>query len=186
MSERQASIIRTTERAEVKVILNMSGKGEARVETGLPFLDRMLALLARYSGFDLTVQCRQNETDPSGIVEEVAGCLGLALDKVLGEKKGPLRSGHSYSPVEENLVRAVIEISGHPCLVYHVRTPSPSPMSVDADMVERFWRAFVSQARANLHIELLYGGDGLAACEAIFKAAGRALNQACRAHGGPG
>ena len=186
MSERQASIIRTTERAEVKVILNMSGKGEARVETGLPFLDRMLALLARYSGFDLMVQCRGNDADPSGIAEEVAGCLGLALDKVLGEKKGPLRSGYSYSPVEENLVRAVIEISGHPCLVYRVRTPSPSPMSADADMVERFWRAFVSQARANLHIELLYGADGLAACEAIFKAAGRALNQACRTHGAPG
>ena len=147
---------------------------------GSPFWIACWPLLARYSGFDLMVQCKGKEADPSGIAEEVAGCLGLALDKVLGEKKGPLRSGHSYSPVEENLVRAVIEISGHPCLVYRVRTPAPSPMSADADLVERFWRSFVSQARANLHIELLYGGDGLAACEAVFKAAGGALNQACR------
>ena len=181
MSERQATIIRTTERAEVKVSLNMSGNGEGRIETGLPFLDRMLQLLARHSGFDLVVQCKGKETEPSIIVEEVAGCLGLALDKALGEKAGHLRSGNSYAPVEENLVRAVIEVSGHPCLVYRVRTPAPSAMSADADLVEIFWRALVAQARANLHIELLYGAEGLAAHEAVFKAVGRALNQACRA-----
>ncbi len=180
MSERQATIVRTTERAEVRVSLDLSGNGKGRVETGLPFLDRMLQLLARHSGFDLMVQCKGNAAEPSGIVEDVAGCLGLALDKALGEKTGHLRSGYSYAPVEENLVRAVIEVSGHSCLVYRVRTPAPSPMSAEADLVEVFWRALVNQARANLHIELVYGAEGVAAHEAVFKAVGRALNQACR------
>jgi imidazoleglycerol-phosphate dehydratase len=180
MSERKASISRTTEHARVKVMLNLNGNGAGSIETGYPFLDHMLALLARHGGLDLDVQCLDVATDTPGLAEEVAGCLGLALDKALGDKKGPIRSGHSYSPVEENLVRAVIEISGHACLVYRVCTPAPVSSGADADVAEKFWRAFVGQARANLHIEVLYGAGDLPACEAIFKAVGRALHDACR------
>lgn len=183
MNERKASVIRTSEHAEVRVVLNLDGRGVSAVQTGLPFLDHMLTLFARNAAFDLEVQCRANEADLHYAMEEVALCLGLALDKALGDKKGILRWGHSCSPVEENLARAVFEISGHPCLVYRVQTSAPSPGGTDSGEVERFWRAFVSQARLTLHIEHLYGGDGLPAFEAVFKAAARALSEACRLEG---
>ncbi|MBZ5496493.1 MAG: imidazoleglycerol-phosphate dehydratase [Acidobacteriia bacterium] len=184
MSERKASIIRTTELAEVKAVLDLDGKGSAAVQTGSPFLDHMLTLFARHGAFDLEVHCRAaGETDPHHLLEEVAFCLGLALDKALGDKRGLLRSGHSCAPVEEHLARAVVEFSGHPCLVYRVRASAPSLGGVDAGEIENFWKTFVAQARFTLHIELLYGGGGLPAYEALFKAAARAVSDACRLQG---
>jgi imidazoleglycerol-phosphate dehydratase len=180
MDERKACIIRTTERAEVKVVLNIDGKGDSAVQTGFPFLDHMLTLFARHGAFDLEVQCKANEADPRFLMEDVAVCLGLALDKALGDKKGLRRAGHSYTPVDEHLARAVVEVSGRPCLVYRVRAAASSPASADSGAVERFWRALATQARLNLHIELLYGDAGLPAFEAVFKAAARALSDACR------
>jgi imidazoleglycerol-phosphate dehydratase len=180
MSERKATVVRTTEQAEVKIVLYLEGTGAGTVQTGFPFLDHMLILFARHAAFDLDVFCRGGEADPRDLMEDVAFCLGLALDKALGDKTGIQRSGHSCSPVEDHLARAVVEISGHPCLVYRVNAPAPSLGGADSGEVERFWRAFVSQARLNLHVELLYGDGGLPAFEAVFKAAGRALSDACR------
>jgi imidazoleglycerol-phosphate dehydratase len=180
MIEHRASVVRTTEQSEVKVVLNIDGSGGGSVQTGYPFFDRMLGLFARHGSFDLEIHCRTSEADSGDSVEEIAICLGLAMDKALGDERGILRSGHSYSPVEDNLARAVVEISGHSCLVYLVRTSAPSLSGADSNLVERFWRAFVAHARINLHIELLYGGEGLPAFEAVFKAVGRALRAACR------
>ena len=181
MNERKASVTRTSQHAEVQVVFNLDGKGAGTVQTGIPFLDHMLALFVRHGAFDLEVQCRADEADPGDVMEEVALCLGVALDKALGDRKGILRSGHCCAPVDEHLARAVIEISGHPWLVYRVQTAAQ--LSAGAGEIERFWRAFVSQARLTLHIEHLYGGDGLPAFEAIFKAAARALSDACRIQG---
>ncbi|MGA2263430.1 MAG: imidazoleglycerol-phosphate dehydratase [Acidobacteriota bacterium] len=180
MSARKATIVRVTEQLEVKIVLNLDGRGEGDVQTGSPFLDHMLTLFARHGAFDLDVMCRANEADPHDLTEEVAFCLGLALDKSLGDKVGILRLGHSCSPVEDHLARAVVEISGHPCLVYRMHASALSLGGKDSGEVERFWRAFVAQARLNLHIELLYGKGGLPGFEAVFKAAGRALSDACR------
>jgi imidazoleglycerol-phosphate dehydratase len=179
MSERKASVTRTTERVEVKVVLNLDGKGGGTVQTGFPFLDQMLTLFARLAAFDLEIRCKGNESAPLESVADVALCLGLALDNALGERKGTPRYGQSYAPVNEHLARAVVDISGHPCLVYHVRASVPNLSGADAGVIERFWRNFAVQARLNLHIELLYG-DGLPAFEAIFKAAARALSHACQ------
>ncbi len=179
MSERKASVTRTTERVEVKVVLNLDGKGGGTVQTGFPFLDQMLILFARQAAFDLEIRCKGTEPDPLESAVDVALCLGLALDNALGERKGIPRYGQSYAPVNEHLARAVVDISGPPCLVYHVRASVPHLSGADAGVIERFWRNFVAQARLNLHIELLYG-DGLPAFEAIFKAAARALSHACR------
>jgi imidazoleglycerol-phosphate dehydratase len=180
MNERKARIIRTTDEAEVKVVLNLDGKGDSAVQTGSPFLDHMLTLFARHGAFDLEVQCKADETDPHFLTENVAVCLGLALDQALGDKKGICRAGHSLTPVDEHLARAVVEISGRPCLVYRARAAVPSPGSADSGVVEGFWRAFATQARLTLHIELLYGDAGLPAFEAVFKAVARALSDACQ------
>jgi imidazoleglycerol-phosphate dehydratase len=177
MIERRASIVRTTERAEVRVTLRLGGQG-ATVQSGIPLFDRLLGLLARHGDLGLELMCKAGETDAQGSVEDFAACLGMALAKALGDPEGELRAGHSFSPVEDTLARAVVEISGHPCLVYRVRSSVPSLIDADAGQVERFWRAFVNQARITLHIELVYGSEGLPAFEAIFKAVGSALRDA--------
>ena len=183
MSGRKANITRATECAEVKVRINLDGDGLGIVQTGIPFLDRMLSLFARYGAFDIEVECRAGNADPDALAEEVALCLGLAFDKALGDKKGILRLAHSYAPVEENLARAAVDISGHPCLVYHPHFTVPSSVSADALAAERFWRAFVAEARITLHLELVDGKEGLPAHEALFKAAASALRNAVRIKG---
>jgi imidazoleglycerol-phosphate dehydratase len=180
MSARRANVVRTTDQTEVKIVFDLEGSGSGIVQTGVPILDHLLALFARHGVFDLEVQCRFDEARPNALMEEVGFCLGFALDKALGDKQGILRLGHCCAPVEDHLARAVVEITGHPCLVYHVRAQASPLGGPDSVEVEKFWRAFVAQARLNLHIELLYGVGGLPALEAIFKAAAHALSDACR------
>jgi len=183
MSSRRANITRNTEYAEVKVRLNLDGEGSGVVQTGIPFLDRMMSLFARYGAFDLEVECRAGNADPDALAAEVALCLGLAFDRALGDKKGIMRLAHSYAPVEENLARAAVDISGHPCLVYHPRFFVSSAVGTEALAAERFWRAFVAEALITLHLELVDGTEGLPAHEALFKAAASALREAVRIKG---
>ena len=179
MTERISTVTRVTEHTEVKVVLRIAGSGQAAIQTGVPFLDHMLALFAHHGTFDLEVAARSNETYSSSLLEDVAFCLGLALDKALGDRQGIARSGHAFAPAEESLVRAVADISGQSFLVYRVRASPALPGAADPAAVEVFWTAFVSQARLNLHIEQLYGGEGLPVLEAVFRAASRALSDAC-------
>jgi imidazoleglycerol-phosphate dehydratase len=179
MSERKASIVRTTDRAEVRIALTLDGCGLGTVQTDLPFLNQMLTLFARHGGFDLDLQCRAGEGGSHNLMEEVGACLGLAVDKALGDKEEIFRTGFCCAPVEEHLARAVIEISGHSCLVYRVHMPMPLQGGMEALGLEEFWSAFASHARLNLHIELLYGSGGSPSHEAVFKAVARALRDAC-------
>jgi len=180
MTERRSAVTRTTEHTEATVVLRIQGSGKAAIQTGFPFLDHMLALFAHHGGFDLEVAARSGETYLDELLEEVANCLGLAFDKALGNRRGIARSGFAYSPAEESLVRAVADISGQSFLVYRVRESDASPGPADPGAVEKFWQAFVSQAHLNLHIEQLYGGEGMPVLEAVFRAASRALGDACR------
>ncbi len=180
MSWRKANVVRTTDQAEVKIALDLEGSGSGMVQTGVPLLDHLLAVFARHGAFDLSVQCRCDEGRPQALMEEVGSCLGLALDKALGDRQRVPRLGHCCAPVEDHLARAVVEFTGHSCLVYHVRTQASPLGGPDSAELEKFWSAFVTQARLNLHIELLYGAGGLPALEAVFKAAAHALSDACR------
>jgi imidazoleglycerol-phosphate dehydratase len=180
MGERRARVARTTEEAEVKVFLDLDGTGTSAVQTGSPFLDHMLDLLARYGGFNLQVHGQAFEADPSELMEDVGFCMGLAFEKALGEKAGITRLGHSCAPVDDRLARAVVEISGQPCLVYRSDARGPGQGDSDSIGIEKFWQAFVAQARLILHLELLYGDAGLPAHEAVFKAAARALSEAAK------
>jgi imidazoleglycerol-phosphate dehydratase len=181
MSERIASISRKTNETEVAVTLNLDGSGVGKIATGVPFLDHMLSLFAKHGIFDLEVSCKGDlEIDPHHSVEDIGICLGMALDKALGSKTGIARFSHAYYPMDESLARVVVDLSGRPFLVYRVEVKRERVGTLDCELVEEFWKAVVTHARVDIHIELLYGSNTHHIFEAVFKAAGRALCQAVR------
>jgi imidazoleglycerol-phosphate dehydratase len=151
------------------------------VQTGVQFLDHMLTLFAKHGIFDLEVACKGDlGIDAHHSVEDIGICLGSALEKALGDKKGLVRFAHSYFPMDETLVRVAADLSGRPYLVYRVKVERERIGELDSDLVEEFWKAVVTHARMNLHIELLYGRNAHHIFEALFKAAARALCLATR------
>lgn len=181
MSERTANIERKTNETDIKVKMNIDGEGNSAIQTGIAFLDHMLSLFAKHGIFDLEVVCKGDlDIDAHHSVEDIGICLGMALEKALGEKKGIARFAHSYYPMDESLVRSVVDLSGRPFLVYHAKIQRERVGELDAELVEEFWKAFVTHARINLHIELLYGHNAHHVFESIFKSTGRALCLATR------
>jgi imidazoleglycerol-phosphate dehydratase len=181
MDERKATISRTTKETNIAVALNLDGNGQSNVKTGVEFLDHMLDLFAKHGLFDLDVSCKGDlGVDAHHSVEDIGICLGMAFDKALGEKKGLVRFAHSYFPMDEALVRVVADLSGRPFLVYNVKAERERVGKLDSELIEEFWRAFVTHGRMNFHIELLYGRNTHHIFEAVFKAAARALCLATR------
>jgi imidazoleglycerol-phosphate dehydratase len=181
MNERIAAIQRTTKETDVAVKLNLDGKGESRIKTGVQFLDHMLTLFAKHGLFDLDISCKGDlGVDGHHSVEDIGICLGMAFDKALGDKAGLVRFAHAYFPMDESLARVVVDLSGRPYLVCNVQVKRERVGELDSELVEEFWRAVVSQGRMNLHIELLYGRNAHHIFEAVFKAAARALCAATR------
>ena len=181
MKQRKASIRRTTSETDVKVTLNLDGSGKGSAQTGIPFLDHMLMLFAKHGIFDLDVICKGDlEIDAHHSVEDIGICLGMALDKSWGDKKGIVRFAHSYFPMDETLVRVAVDISGRPYLVYKVKVSRERIGTLDAELIEEFWKAVVTHGRLNVHVELLYGRNTHHIFEAVFKAAARALSIATR------
>jgi imidazoleglycerol-phosphate dehydratase len=181
MDERKATISRTTKETNIAIALNLDGNGQSKVKTGVEFLDHMLDLFAKHGLFDLAVDCEGDlGVDAHHSVEDIGICLGMAFDKALGEKKGLVRFAHSYFPMDESLVRVVADLSGRPFLVYNVKAERERVGKLDSELIEEFWRGFVTHGRMNLHIELLYGRNMHHIFEAVFKAAARALCLATR------
>lgn len=181
MKGRSATISRTTKETKITLSLNLDGKGKGEIHTGVQFLDHMLQLFAKHGLFDLDVACQGDlGVDAHHSVEDIGICLGMALDQALGDKQGLVRFAHSYFPMDETLVRVVVDLSGRPYLVYSVQTGRERVGELDAELVEEFWKAVVSHARMNLHIEMLYGRNAHHIFEAVFKAAARALCLATR------
>lgn len=181
MNGRTATISRKTSETDVTVTLNLDGSGQSNVQTGVQFLDHMLILFAKHGTFDLEVMCKGDlGIDAHHSVEDIGICLGAAFEKALGEKEGLVRFAHSYFPMDETLVRVAADLSGRPYLVYRVKVKRERAGELDSDLVEEFWKAVVTNARMNLHIELLYGRNTHHIFEAIFKAAARALCLATR------
>jgi len=181
MAERKATVTRKTRETDVKVALDLDGSGRSDVHTGIPFLDHMLELFARHGLFDLDVHCKGDlEIDAHHSVEDIGICLGSALEKTLGDKRGIARFAHAYFPMDEALARAVADLSGRACLVYRVGVERESVGDLETELVEEFWKAVVSNGRLCLHLELLYGKNTHHIFEAVFKAAARALSLATR------
>jgi len=172
---------RTTRETDVFVKLNIDGKGDSKIATGIGFLDHMLDLFARHGLFDLEVTCKGDlHIDPHHSVEDIAITLGQAFGEALGDKAGIVRFGTAYVPMDETLARAVVDLSGRAFTVYHVLTVRDRIGELDVELVHHFWRSFAGEAKCNLHIELLYGSNQHHITEAVFKSTARALSAACR------
>ncbi|MBA2503951.1 MAG: imidazoleglycerol-phosphate dehydratase HisB [Pyrinomonadaceae bacterium] len=179
LQTRGAEIRRQTKETDVRVALRLDGGGQARINTGIPFLDHMLELFAKHGLFDLEVECRGDlHIDDHHSVEDTAITLGQAVAQAIGDKEGIARYGSALVPMDEALCRVVIDLSGRFYLVYEVETDRSSVGNFPVEMAEHFWRSFAEAARMNLHIDLLRGRNTHHILEAAFKATARALREA--------
>ena len=178
---RQAEIQRTTKETDITVTLNLDGSGISAINTDIGFLDHMLDLFARHGLFDLTVACKGDlHIDDHHTVEDIAITLGRAFAQALGDKRGIVRYGAAYVPMDETLARAVVDLSGRYYLVHRVTNTRENIGDLSVEFVEHFWHSFAEHCKCNLHIEVLYGTNQHHIIEAQFKAVTRALAQAVR------
>jgi len=176
---RRAILQRKTSETDIQVTLDLDGTGEHRVETGIPFLNHMLAQVARHGRFDLDVQATGDlPVDLHHTVEDVGIALGDAVSQALTEKAGILRYGAARVPMDEALASAVIDLSGRPFLVFQAPQLKGRIGDFEADLVREFFQGLTNHLRANVHIHVEYGQNLHHMAEAVFKAAGRALHQA--------
>jgi imidazoleglycerol-phosphate dehydratase len=176
---RSGQVQRRTKETDVLVKLNLDGRGESQIDTGLPFLDHMLELFAKHGLFDLNVTCKGDlAVDDHHSVEDVALTLGQALTQALGDKQGIKRYGEAIVPMDESLCRAVIDLSGRFYLVYEVKTRRQQIGNFSVELAEHFWRSLAETAKFNLHIDCLRGRNTHHILEGTFKATARALRQA--------
>jgi imidazoleglycerol-phosphate dehydratase len=176
---RKAEIQRDTKETQVKVAVDLDGKGNARLASGIPFMDHMLDQLARHGGLDLDVNAKGDlQIDAHHTVEDIGITLGMAFAKALGDKKGIRRYGHAYVPLDEALSRAVVDFSGRPGLEFHVDFRRARVGDFDVDLTHEFFQGFVNHAQATVHIDNLRGDNAHHQCETVFKAFARALRMA--------
>ncbi len=179
MTQRSAKISRDTLETQISVSLDLDGSGRGSFATGIPFLEHMLDQVARHGAFDLEVKASGDlEIDDHHSVEDIGITLGQAFKQALGDKKGILRYGHAYVPLDEALSRVVIDFSGRPGLEYRVDFRRPRVGQFDVDLFHEFFQGFVNHAPATLHIDNLAGANAHHIAETIFKAFGRALRVA--------
>lgn len=174
---RIAQVKRKTEETDISVDLNIDGRGVVDVRTGFGFADHMLDLLAHWAGFDLTLSCAGDmHVDAHHSMEDAGLCLGRAFYQALGDKKGIVRVGSSAVPMDEALSEVCVDISGRPYLVFNGSELLPEVMAgEERHLWTEFFKAFVSTAKINLHINIQYGQNGHHMLESVFKGCGQAL-----------
>ncbi len=179
MPKRQASVSRETLETQIDVSLDLDGRGDARFETGVPFLEHMLDQVARHGMLDLEISAKGDvHIDDHHTVEDIGITLGQAFAQAVGDKKGIYRYGHAYVPLDEALSRVVIDFSGRPGLEYKVNYPRGRIGNFDVDLLGEFFQGFVNHAQVTLHIDSLRGDNAHHIAETVFKAFGRALRMA--------
>ncbi len=204
MSQRQARIRRATHETQISLDLNVDGTGKAAIRTGAPFFDHMLTLFAKHAVMDLKLRCKGDlEVDAHHTVEDCGIALGQAFVQALGEKKGLRRygtgfdprnpfTGEAFVPMDECLARCVIDFSGRPYLVWrgmdalsqkkisHAEQTQDMSSAFRFGLAREFFQGFANEARCNLHLELLYGGEPHHVVEGLFKAFAKATDFACQ------
>jgi imidazoleglycerol-phosphate dehydratase len=182
MSQRIVQVERNTLETQIKIKVNLDGTGLASFVTGVPFLDHMLDQVARHGLIDMEIDAKGDlQIDAHHTVEDIGITLGQAFKKALGDKKGIVRYGHAYVPLDEALSRVVIDFSGRPGLFYEVDYPRSSIGAFDVDLFREFFQGFVNHAGVSLHIDNLKGTNAHHIAETIFKAFGRAIRMAITA-----
>ena len=173
---RTATIHRKTKETDIQLKLNLDGRGNALITTGIRFFDHMLELVARHGAFDLQVEARGDlDVDQHHTVEDVGITLGEAVQKAIGSKRGILRAGYFLMPMDETLVAAAIDLGGRPFCVVNASITVKLVGGFQVELVEDFFQGFAQAARANVHLRALYGRSSHHQVEAIFKAFARAL-----------
>ena len=180
MTDRRTEVERNTLETQIKVRINLDGSGHSSFDTGVPFLDHMMDQIARHGMIDMEIAAKGDlQIDAHHTVEDIGITLGQAVSKVLGDRKGIVRYGHAYVPLDEALSRVVIDFSGRPGIFYDVEYPRARIGDFDVDLILEFFRAFVNHAKVTLHIDSLKGTNAHHVAETIFKAFGRAMRMAC-------
>ena len=155
---RTAEVSRNTQETKIRVAINLDGTGKQNIDTGVPFLDHMLDQIARHGLIDLDIHCDgDTHIDDHHSVEDVGITLGQAFAKAVGDKKGIVRYGHSYVPLDESLSRVVIDFSGRPGLYYNIPFSRALIGRFDVDLFQEFFQGFVNHAAVTLHIDNLKG-----------------------------
>lgn len=176
---RTAELQRKTNETEIQLSLNIDGEGTSDLETGVPFMTHMLDLFAKHGQFDLTIDAKGDvEIDDHHTTEDIGICLGQALRESLGEKRGIKRYGNTFVPMDEALAQVVVDLSNRPHLEMRAIFPNQKVGTFDTELVHEFLWKFALEARMNLHVIVHYGQNTHHMIEAVFKALGRALDEA--------
>jgi imidazoleglycerol-phosphate dehydratase len=182
---RSASIIRNTTETQIQLGLGLDGSGTYDIRTGLGFFDHMLSHIAKHGGLDLNVNATGDlHIDEHHLVEDTGICLGQAIYKALGDKRGIERFGVGFVTMDEALARTIIDLSGRSYLVFNAEFSRESINGFPLEMVREFFQAIANEGKMNLHVALLYGSNAHHQLEAIFKSFGRALRVAVKLTGG--
>lgn len=176
---RTGTVHRTTTETSIHVEVNLDGTGVYKVSTGIGFLDHMLEQLSRHSLIDLTVEAKGDlHIDQHHTTEDTGLAVGEAIAKALGEKRGIVRYGSAYAPMDETLTRVALDISGRPYLVWKAAFSSPRLGEWDTELIEHWFHSFAQTAGLTLHVECIYGQNNHHIVESCYKALARALRQA--------
>jgi len=176
---RRAQITRTTAETDINVEINLDGTGIYDNKTGVGFFDHMLDQLSRHALIDMTVRCNGDlHIDDHHTVEDVGIALGQALTQAMGDKRGIVRYGACLLPMDDALVRAALDLSARPYLVWNVELPTAQIGTFDTELVREFFQAFATHGGITLHVDQLHGLNSHHIAEAAFKAVARALRDA--------
>lgn len=178
---RKVELARKTGETDITLCLNLDGTGKSNAQSGCGFLDHMLTLFAKHSGFDLCVTCNgDTQVDFHHTTEDIGITLGKAFFEALGDKRGIARYGDIMLPMDETLIAAAVDISGRDYLAIDLDIPTAKVGEFDTELCEEFWIAFVREAKLTLHIRQLAGKNSHHIIEGVFKAVARALGKATR------
>jgi imidazoleglycerol-phosphate dehydratase len=181
---RSAEVERITKETNIRTSLTLDGRGLSEVSSGIPFFDHMLTLFAVHGYFDLAVHAEGDlDVDLHHTVEDAGLVLGDAISQALGERRAIRRYGHAVVPMDDALADVTVDLSNRPFLVYNVPQPVVSAIALNSPLVKEFFRALVNRGGMNLHINVAYGENDHHVIESIFKAFGRALDQASSIEG---
>jgi len=179
--KRQATVTRETAETKVKLELALDGMGKCQAKTGIGMLDHLIEQIARHGLFDIIVEAKGDlKVGHHHILEDVAICLGQALDKALGDRRGIVRMGHAVVPMDEALSLVAVDISGRGYAVVEVVLEGRDISGLDTDLIRHFLQTFATEAKISLHARLLSRGNDHHRVEALFKALGRSLDLATR------
>jgi imidazoleglycerol-phosphate dehydratase len=178
MNKRRATVKRQTKETDITLELNVDGKGNSDINTGLPMFDHLLSQVARHGTFDIKLTAKGD--DPHHLIEDIALVLGKAFTEALGDKRGIVRMAHAVVPMDEAASTVVIDLSGRPYTVLDLSFNDNDMAGFPTDLIRHFLESFALEAKMNLHATTDYGINDHHRAESLFKALGRALDAACR------